>query len=180
MPFAGHSAASVPRGYRTGASVSTLISCWPREIVIRTVPKTGDSADSRCRSRKRFRRLAVESQDHVDLLQSGSSGAALGRRGGGPVECMMAEPGTILTPAVLFLATVIRSAFGFGGALVAVPLSAGVLGGAYGMNGPPLVIYGSLRGSSPQHFRATLQGYFFRRASRVSGATGLPAFGLQR
>lgn len=41
--------------------------------------------------------------------------------------------------------------FGFGG---------GVLGGAYGMNGPPLVVYGTLRGWSPQHFRATLQGYF--------------------
>jgi uncharacterized protein len=41
--------------------------------------------------------------------------------------------------------------FGFG---------AGVLGGAYGMNGPPLVVFGSLRGWSPQHFRATLQGYF--------------------
>jgi uncharacterized membrane protein YfcA len=38
--------------------------------------------------------------------------------------------------------------------------SAGVLGGAYGMNGPPLVVYGSLRKWSPQHFRATLQGYF--------------------
>jgi hypothetical protein len=38
--------------------------------------------------------------------------------------------------------------------------SAGVLGGAYGMNGPPLAIYGSLRGWSPQRFRATLQGYF--------------------
>jgi uncharacterized protein len=37
---------------------------------------------------------------------------------------------------------------------------AGVLGGAYGMNGPPLVIYGSLRRWSPAHFRATLQGYF--------------------
>lgn len=37
---------------------------------------------------------------------------------------------------------------------------AGVLGGAYGMNGPPLVIYGALRGWTPQHFRATLQGYF--------------------
>lgn len=36
----------------------------------------------------------------------------------------------------------------------------GVLGGAYGMNGPPLVIYGALRRWSPQHFRATLQGYF--------------------
>src|SRR5262249_20706894 len=38
--------------------------------------------------------------------------------------------------------------------------SAGVLGGAYGMNGPPLALYGSLRGWSPQQFRATLQGYF--------------------
>jgi uncharacterized membrane protein YfcA len=38
--------------------------------------------------------------------------------------------------------------------------SAGVLGGAYGMNGPPLVIYGSLRHWSAEHFRATLQGYF--------------------
>ena len=41
--------------------------------------------------------------------------------------------------------------FGFG---------AGVLGGAYGMNGPPLVIYGALRRWSPEQFRATLQGYF--------------------
>jgi len=37
---------------------------------------------------------------------------------------------------------------------------AGVLGGAYGMNGPPLVMYGSLRRWSPAQFRATLQGYF--------------------
>jgi uncharacterized protein len=38
--------------------------------------------------------------------------------------------------------------------------SAGILGGAYSMNGPPLAVYGSLRGWSPQQFRATLQGYF--------------------
>ena len=38
--------------------------------------------------------------------------------------------------------------------------AAGVLGGAYGMNGPPLAIYGSLRRWSPEHFRATLQAYF--------------------
>ena len=37
---------------------------------------------------------------------------------------------------------------------------AGVLGGAYGMNGPPLAIYGAMRCWSAQHFRATLQGYF--------------------
>jgi uncharacterized membrane protein YfcA len=38
--------------------------------------------------------------------------------------------------------------------------SAGVLGGAYGMNGPPLAVYGAMRRWSPEHFRATLQGYF--------------------
>ncbi len=37
---------------------------------------------------------------------------------------------------------------------------AGILGGAYGMNGPPIVAYGTLRHWSPQYFRATLQGYF--------------------
>ena len=37
---------------------------------------------------------------------------------------------------------------------------AGILGGAYGMNGPPLVVYGSLRGWRPEQFRATLQAYF--------------------
>ena len=37
---------------------------------------------------------------------------------------------------------------------------AGILGGAYGMNGPPLVIYGTMRRWSAQQFRATLQGYF--------------------
>lgn len=37
---------------------------------------------------------------------------------------------------------------------------AGVLGGAYNTNGPPVVIYGSLRRWPPESFRATLQGYF--------------------
>ncbi|MGO3183085.1 MAG: sulfite exporter TauE/SafE family protein [Aequorivita sp.] len=36
----------------------------------------------------------------------------------------------------------------------------GVLGGAYGLNGPPLVIYGNIRKWSAKHFRATLQAYF--------------------
>jgi len=44
--------------------------------------------------------------------------------------------------------------------LLACGFVAGLLGGAYGMNGPPLVIYGAMRRWSPQHFRATLQGYF--------------------
>jgi uncharacterized membrane protein YfcA len=185
------------------------------------------------------------------------------------------EPATILIPGILFVATLIRSAFGFGEALVAVPLlallipvevaapvavlvsitvalivvvqdwrkvhlrsavwlvlptllgiplglmlltavpesvvkgilavviiafsahtllsrkqhelkndnfawlfgfSAGVLGGAYGMNGPPLVIYGSLRRWSPQHFRATLQGYFL--PASLAGLWGYQMAGL--
>lgn len=44
--------------------------------------------------------------------------------------------------------------------LLACGFCAGVLGGAYGMNGPPLVVYGAMRRWSAQNFRATLQGYF--------------------
>ncbi|MGA7218055.1 MAG: sulfite exporter TauE/SafE family protein [Candidatus Sulfotelmatobacter sp.] len=46
------------------------------------------------------------------------------------------------------------------GWLLACGFFAGILGGAYGMNGPPLVVYGAMRRWSAQHFRATLQGYF--------------------
>ena len=55
-------------------------------------------------------------------------------------------------------------------------VSAGVLGGAYGMNGPPLVVYGALRGWTPQRFRATLQGYFL--PASVVGMLGYWAAGL--
>lgn len=44
--------------------------------------------------------------------------------------------------------------------LIGCGFVAGIMGGAYGMNGPPLAIYGSMRRWSAQHFRATLQGYF--------------------
>lgn len=59
------------------------------------------------------------------------------------------------------------SAFGF---------LAGILGGAYGMNGPPLVIYGTLRGWPPQHFRATLQAYFL--PASLAGLWGYRLAGL--
>ena len=36
----------------------------------------------------------------------------------------------------------------------------GILGGSYGFNGPPIVIYGNLRRWTAKHFRATLQAYF--------------------
>jgi hypothetical protein len=52
----------------------------------------------------------------------------------------------------------------------------GILGGAYGMNGPPLAVYGSLRRWSPQHFRATLQGYFL--PASLVGLLGYAALGL--
>ena len=53
---------------------------------------------------------------------------------------------------------------------------AGVLGGAYGMNGPPLVIYGTMRRWSAQHFRATLQGYFL--PASMAGMAGYWLTGL--
>jgi len=36
----------------------------------------------------------------------------------------------------------------------------GILGGAYGLNGPPLVVYGNKRQWTAKHFRVTLQAYF--------------------
>jgi uncharacterized protein len=57
--------------------------------------------------------------------------------------------------------------FGFG---------AGVLGGAYGMNGPPLAVYGGLRRWTQERFRATLQGYFF--PASLVGMIGYWAAGL--
>jgi uncharacterized membrane protein YfcA len=74
--------------------------------------------------------------------------------------------------AVLAIVIIIFSAYSLAGRqvpelrsenriwLVGCGFCAGVLGGAYGMNGPPLVIYGAMRRWSPEHFRATLQGYF--------------------
>jgi uncharacterized protein len=51
--------------------------------------------------------------------------------------------------------------------------TAGILGGAYGMNGPPLVIYGLLRRWQPAKFRATLQGYFL-----IASMVGMAGYAL--
>jgi hypothetical protein len=59
---------------------------------------------------------------------------------------------------------------------MACGFASGVLGGAYGMNGPPLAIYGALRKWSPQHFRATLQAYFLPVS--LMGLAGYAALGL--
>jgi uncharacterized membrane protein YfcA len=60
--------------------------------------------------------------------------------------------------------------------LLACGFCAGVLGGAYGMNGPPLVIYGSIRRWPAQQFRATLQAYFL--PASILGMTGYWFAGL--
>jgi len=54
--------------------------------------------------------------------------------------------------------------------------AAGILGGAYGMNGPPLVVYGVLRRWTPVQFRATLQGYFL--IASIVGMAGYALTGL--
>jgi len=51
--------------------------------------------------------------------------------------------------------------------------SAGVLGGAYNTNGPPVVAYGMLRGWPPESFRATLQGYFLPTGLAILAGHGL-------
>ncbi len=59
------------------------------------------------------------------------------------------------------------AAFGFFG---------GVLGSAYNTQGPPIVLYGALRGWPPEMFRATLQGYFLPTGLAIlvgQGAAGL-------
>ena len=52
----------------------------------------------------------------------------------------------------------------------------GVFGGAYGLNGPPLVVYGKLQNWSAKHFRATLQAYFL--PASLIGAIGYYSKGL--
>lgn len=62
------------------------------------------------------------------------------------------------------------------GWLIGCGFLSGVLGGAYGMNGPPLVIYGALRRWSPQDSRATLQAYFLPVS--IVGLAGYAVIGL--
>ncbi len=50
---------------------------------------------------------------------------------------------------------------------------AGILGGAYNSNGPPAVIYGTLRRWAPEEFRATLQGYFLPSSVIIVAGHGM-------
>jgi len=59
-----------------------------------------------------------------------------------------------------------RSAWAFG-------IVAGILGAAYNTNGPPVILYGALRGWKPESFRATLQGYFLPTGAAILAGQGL-------
>jgi uncharacterized membrane protein YfcA len=50
---------------------------------------------------------------------------------------------------------------------------AGVLGAAYNTNGPPVILYGVLRGWEPETFRATLQGYFLPTGTAILIGQGI-------
>ncbi len=74
-----------------------------------------------------------------------------------------------LVQPVLFSLHQPKWAYGFG-------FVAGILGGAYNINGLPVVIYGTLRRWSPVHFRATLQGYFVPTGGLILIGHGLAGF----
>jgi uncharacterized protein len=53
---------------------------------------------------------------------------------------------------------------------------AGILGGAYNANGPPVVIYGVMRGWKKEAFRASLQGFFFVSSLLIVSGHALSGF----
>ena len=55
----------------------------------------------------------------------------------------------------------------------AVGGTAGMLGGAFNTNGPPVVAYGMLRGWDPEKFRANLQSYFLPTGLMILAGHGL-------
>ena len=52
----------------------------------------------------------------------------------------------------------------------------GVLGGAYNTNGPPIIIYGSLRDWEPKEFRAILQSVFIPTNMFIVAGHGIAGF----
>ena len=53
---------------------------------------------------------------------------------------------------------------------------AGIFGGAYNLNGPFIVLYGTMRRWTPQQFRATLQGYFLPTGLLIVAGHGSGGF----
>ena len=129
----------------------------------------------------------VLAQDHSELDLRSAGWLVLFTLPGIPLGLLLLE--SVAEPVVKIALGCVVIAFALYSLLSALPrelkndrlawlfgFSAGVLGGAYGMNGPPLVIYGSLRRWPPRIFRATLQGYFL--PASLLGALGYWLVGL--
>ena len=125
--------------------------------------------------------LIVVVQDWQDVHARSAGRLVLATLFGIPLGLLLLKlvAGTIIKAALAIIIISFSSWFLAGKRRAALPndrlawlfgFCAGVLGGAYGMNGPPLALYGSLRGWSPKQFRATLQGYFL--PASVVGMTG--------
>ena len=64
--------------------------------------------------------------------------------------------------------------------VVPVGLLSGALGGAFNTNGPPVVVYGSLKRWSPEVFRATLQANFLVATVFIAVGHGLSGLWTER
>ena len=116
---------------------------------------------------------SVVAQDWRHIHLRGSLGLLLPSLAGIPCGLMLlSSPYPLLMKAGLAVSILGFAAYGLAGGelphlerdkpiwLLSCGFLAGLLGAAFGMNGPPLVVYGTMRRWSAQKFRATLQGYF--------------------
>ena len=67
-----------------------------------------------------------------------------------------------------------KASWGYGFGFIA-----GILGGAYNTNGPPIVVYGAMKRWPPHTFRATLQGYFLPTGLVILMSHGLAGLWTQ-
>jgi uncharacterized protein len=133
--------------------------------------------------------LVVVMQDWRGIQVRAAAGLILASLCGIPLGLLLlarADPGMV--KALLGSVIILFSAYSLAvtrsrslandhvGWLIACGFLSGVLGGAYGMNGPPLAIYGTLRRWPPRTFRATLQAYFLPVS--IVGLAGYAALGL--
>jgi uncharacterized protein len=117
--------------------------------------------------------LIVVVQDHPSIDLRSAAWLLLATLPGLPIGLLLLAAGhqvwmkaalgaIILAFSILSLCGVapVHPRFAGRGWILVCGFCAGILGGAYGMNGPALAIYGAMRRWTPQQFRATLQAYF--------------------
>ncbi|MFH1022704.1 MAG: sulfite exporter TauE/SafE family protein [Planctomycetota bacterium] len=78
--------------------------------------------------------------------------------------------GVLIGYALYALADLKLPAITHAGWAYAAGAAAGVLGGAYNTDGPPVVVYGSCRRWNPLEFKSNLQGVFFVNSVVILGA----------